>query len=68
MVLAGLDISNKSDKFNNKYDIHPSGVYIHNRVNLMKGDHNEDQGSTVKFKGAGDRYGVRYDLHGLQRP
>ena len=34
----------------------------------MKGDHNEDQGSTAKFKGAGDRYGVWYDLHGLQRP
>ena len=31
----------------------------------MKGDHNEDQGSTVKSEGAGDRYGVWYDLHGI---
>lgn len=34
----------------------------------MKGDHNEDQGITVKFERASDRYGVRYDLHSLQRP
>ena len=68
MLLAGLDISNKSDIKNHKYDIHPSGCIFIIGLNLMKGDHNEDQGSTVEFKGAGDRYGVRYDLHGLQRP